>query len=100
MLTRSRRSKKQQLHKEEGDKRRQLGADDRKKVLDEFTKCSHPLEVSDPKLYKINIGQKASADVNVHDAVYIGDKQSQSFAESLPAGFHSPIKKWLKPCRT
>ena len=54
---------------EEGEKRRQLDADDRKKVLDEFTKCSHPLEVSDTKLYKINIGQKAPADVNVHDAV-------------------------------
>ena len=83
-------------HKEEGEKRRQLDADDRQKVLDEFTKCSHALEVSVPKLYNINNGQKASADVNVHDAVYIGDKQSQAFAESLPAGFHSPIKKMVK----
>ena len=47
----------------------------------------------------INNGQKASADVNIHNAVYIGDKQSQAFAESMPAGFNSPIKKWLKPCR-
>ena len=65
-------------------------------MLDDFAKCSHPLEVSDQKLYKINIGQKASADVNVHDASYIGYKQSQAFAESLPAGFHSLIKKMVK----
>ena len=78
-------------HKEEGEKRRQLDADDRKRVLDEFTKCSHPLQVPDPHLYNINNGQKASADVNVHDAVDIGDKQSHDFAESLPACFHSPM---------
>ena len=76
---------------------RQLDADDRKKVLDESTKCSHPLEVSDPKLYIINNGQKASADVNVHHAVYIGNKQSQAFAAvnvSCSTWCQMPIYSW------
>ena len=84
-------------HKEEGGKRRELDKQDRQRILDELRKHSHPLTDPSESLYNINNGQVASAnDVNIHDAVKIGQQMHTSFLSSLPDGFHNPIKKKVK----
>jgi hypothetical protein len=84
-------------HKEEGGKRRELDGQDRQRILDELQTHSHPLTVSSDGLININNGQVASAnEVNVQDAVKIGQEMHTSFLSSLPDGFHNPIKTNVK----
>ena len=84
-------------HKEEGSKRRELDRDDRLRILTELRKHSHPLTHPSDSLYNIVNGQVVSEiEVNVQDAVAIGQDMRTSFAVSLPGGFHHPIKKTVK----
>eukprot|EP00745_Piridium_sociabile_P013977 TRINITY_DN2058_c0_g1_i7.p1 TRINITY_DN2058_c0_g1~~TRINITY_DN2058_c0_g1_i7.p1 ORF type:complete len:474 (+),score=89.64 TRINITY_DN2058_c0_g1_i7:286-1707(+) len=84
-------------HKEEGGKRRELDEQDRQRILDELRKHSHPLTDPSESLYNINNGQVASANnVNIQDAVKIGQEMQKTFLSSLPDGFHNPIKKKVK----
>ena len=78
-------------HKEEGWKRRNLDADDRKRIADELSKHSHSLDVDSNALYNIANGQVAPDDVNVPDAMRIGEQMVASFEKSLPEGFHGKI---------
>ena len=71
-------------HKEEGGKRRQLDSDDRHMI-------SHPLSVESDVIYNIVNGQVAPEQVNVDNALVIGEKMANSFQNSLPSGFHSKI---------
>ena len=75
-------------HKEEGWKRRNMDADDRKRIADELSKHAHPLDVDSNALYNIANGQVAPDDVNVPDAMRIGEQMVASFKKSLPEGFH------------
>ncbi len=84
-------------HKEEGGKRQELDRQDRQRILDELRRHSHPLTNQSASLYNIVNGQVASAnDVNVQDAVKIGQDMQKAFLASLPDGFHNTIKKKVK----
>ena len=62
-------------HQEKGKKRREMDADDRRRISLELSKMSHPLENQSPHLYNITNGgiAPAEAEVNVADLVNIGD---------------------------
>ncbi|MEE8115221.1 MAG: hypothetical protein V3T23_12820, partial [Nitrososphaerales archaeon] len=85
-------------HKEEGKKRRELDADDRRRILLELSNVSHPLENHSPHLYNIANGRIAprEAEVNVEDSVVIGQKMVAEFHASLPGGFHATISCPIK----
>ena len=78
-------------HKEEGWKRKNLDANDHKRIADKLSKYSHPLNVDSIALYNIANGQVAPDDVNVPDAMRIGEQMVASFKKSLPEGFHGKI---------
>ena len=78
-------------HKKEGWKRRNQDADDRKRIADELSKHSHPLDVDSNALYNIANGQVAPDDVNVPDAMRIGEQMVASYEKSLPEAFHGKI---------
>ena len=82
---------------EEGSEIRELGRDDRLRILTELRKHPHPLTHQSDSLYNIVNGQVVSeTKVNVQDAVEIGQDTRTSFASSLPGGFHHPIKKTVE----
>ena len=62
-------------HKEEGESRRKLDENDRKKISDAFEKSSNPLTDPYPELYNICNGMVAPDSVNVQNALEIGTKQ-------------------------
>ena len=76
-------SSSQTKHKEEGNKRRKLNFDDRETLSSELAKHSHPLTVQSEVLYNIVNGQGVPADVNVNDAVDIGQTMAVHFATLL-----------------
>ena len=80
-------------HKEEGRKRREMDADDRRRISLELSKMSHPLENPSPHLYNIANGRfgPPEAEVNVADSVDIGEKMAAEFRASLPTGFHATL---------
>jgi len=86
----------QTKHKEEGMKRRKLDVDDRNLIAAELAKHSHPLAVESDVLYNIVNGKVAPKEVNVADAVVIGEKMVMSFHNSLPSGFHGKISSQVK----
>ena len=52
--------------------RRKVDADDRRRISEEFDRCSHPLEIESDVLYNIVNGQVAPAVVNVSDVLTLG----------------------------
>lgn len=86
----------QAKHKEEGDQRRKLDVDDRERIAAVLAKHSHPLVVESEVLYNIVNGQVAPEEVNVADAVAIGEGMLKAFHNSLPAGFHAKITSRVK----
>ena len=81
-------------HKEQVDKRPELDKEDRQKILDELWRHFHPLNDRSESLYNIVTGQVASTDdVNVHDAIQIGQEMKTTF---IPNGFHKTIQKKVK----
>ena len=89
-------SSSQTKHKEEGNKRRKLEFDDRETLSSELAKHSHPLTVQSEVLYNIVNGQVVPADVNVDDAVDIGQTMTGSFCNTLPNGFHGKNSNKVK----
>ena len=91
-------NEKEVLHKEDGLSRRRFDPDDRRRVANELSKHSHPLEgqCEDNVLYSIVNDKIAPPAVNVADAVSIGGKMLSVFRRSLPSGFqtkmYSPVK--------
>ena len=84
-------------HKEEGEKRCILDEQDRRRIVNELNKHSHPLTGQSQFLYNIVNGRVVSdKDINVQNAVEIGQDLQQNFQASLPNGFHIPIKKKVK----
>ena len=82
---------------EEGSEIRELDRDYRLRILTELRKHPHPLTHQSDSLYNIVNGQVVSeTNVNVQDAVEIGQDTRTSFASSLPGGFHHPLKKTLE----
>ncbi len=81
-------------HREEGEPRMQLDADDRRKIINELQKHTNPLSTqSGDVLYNIVNGRVAEKCVNVDQAVSIGDKMITEYTARLPEGFHDSLKK-------
>ena len=85
-------------HKEEGKKRRELDADDRRRILFQLSTVSHPLENHSPHLYNIANGRifNPEAEVNVEDSIVLGQKILAKFRASLPGEFHATISCQVK----
>ena len=66
-------------HEEEGERRRQIGAEDRSKIRQEIVECYHPLETSALKIINISNGYVANEKVNVENAVFIGNKMKSEY---------------------
>jgi len=74
-----------------------LDKQDRQRIVDELRKYSHPLTDHFASLYNIVNGKVAyTNDVNVHDAIKIGQEMQQKFIASLPDGIHISIKQKVK----
>ena len=69
-------------HKEEGWKRRNLDANDRKRIADELSKHSHPLNVDSIALYNIANGQVAP------DDAVSSDQFGEQTAIKMGKGWH------------
>jgi hypothetical protein len=66
------------------------------KITSELAKHSHPLTVDSSVLYNIVNGKVAQDEVNVADALQIGEQMTASFKNSLPSGFHARIPMQVK----
>ena len=75
-----------------------MDADDRRLILLELSKMSHPQENQSPQLYNIANGKICPSDtgVNVAESVDIGEKMVSEFRTSLPSGFHATISSPIK----
>ena len=82
-------SSAQTKHKEEGEKSRKLDSDDWQRIGAELEKHSHPVSINSDVLYNTVNGQVAPNEVNVNDAVLIGEKIVYTFCNSLPSVFHA-----------
>ena len=71
--------------------RRKVDTDYRRRISEEFDRCSHPLEIESDVLYNIVNGQVAPAVVNVSDALALGALMVTAFRNSLPAGIHAKL---------
>ena len=78
-------------YKEEGERRRQIVAEDRSKICKEIVECHHPLQTSALKIINISNGYVANEKVNVENAVFIGNKMKTEFQNGLPEVFHKPV---------
>ncbi|MEM7297990.1 MAG: hypothetical protein AAF391_06960, partial [Bacteroidota bacterium] len=93
-LRNSTKTSSNETHKEEGKGRIQSDAIDKRKLQVALINCIHPLEVGDhpaDKLVNIYTGEEAPSNVNVHQAVEIGEKQLAKFQDSLPEGFRETL---------
>ena len=86
----------QTKHKEEGSKWQKLDSENLQKIASKLAKHSHPLTVDSPVLYNIINGQIAQEEINVVEAVNIGEKMATAFKNSLPTGFHAKISTPVK----
>ena len=84
------------VHKEEAQKRKKLDTGDRNKLIDQLTKHSHPLLSDSNKLFNIVNGKCATEDINVCNALQIGELQMDEFITKLPNGFHLVIERRVK----
>lgn len=91
---------KNDKHKEEGDRRKELDAHDRNKIREELQKSTHPLTLESSDLVNIANGCVAGSEVNVQEAVVIGEQMSATFTASLPAGFYKPLRTKLVTMET
>ena len=73
-----------------------MDSEDRRKLLEQLNKLSHPLLTTSEKLFNIENGQCASEDINVYNALQIGELQMEEFIKELPDGFHQVIEKRVK----
>ena len=85
----------EQLYSEEAQTKHKEGGE--KMIYSELVQSwqnSHPLLISSDVLYNIVSGQVAPNEVNIGDAVLIGEKMAHSFCNySLPSGFHATISR-------
>ena len=81
-------------HKEEGIGRIKSDENDRSKIENSLEKCIHPLETDNHgsnALVNIYTGEESNDLVNVDKAVEIGEKQMNTFQDSLPGSFRTPL---------
>ena len=80
-------------HKEESTSRIKADSDDRNAIRDKLETCVDPLHFSQGQ-HLINIVTRkiSNKNVNVEDAVQIGETQLQEFESACPTGFYQTIK--------
>ena len=80
-------------HKEESTSRVKADSNDRNAIRDKLETCVDPLDVSQGQnLINIVTGKNSKENVNVEDAVQIGEAQLQEFESACPTGFYQTIK--------
>ena len=84
---------KKGAHTEESNNRKKLDAEDRNKIREELKKHRNPILSEQEHLTNIMNGRIAPREVNVDNALAIGEQMSQKFTAELPDSFHRPIKK-------
>ena len=74
------------------------GKKDRDRLRKKLDTCINPLnpDIHPEKIVNVVTGILATSQVNVSDAIIIGENQQKEFEKSLPAGFWSEIKKEVK----
>ena len=77
-------------HKEEGEARRELDAEDRSKIVRMLWENTNPLLTESTLLYHIINGQVPDEKVNVQDALKIGQAMCKKFTSSLPEALMHP----------
>ena len=116
---RTQKNLKEKHHKEETAGRMKSDSEDRLKIRKALATFIHPLKIethSSNILVNIYNGEQAGDNVNVIQAVEIGEKQMKDFQASLPEGFRSTLSTQvvtmatgkknkkksteLKPCNT
>ena len=82
-------------HKEESQARIELDGKDREGIHQKLEKCIDPLDhTSHPDaIINITTGEIGSQNVNVHDAVSIGEEILRDFERIWPEEFYSTIPK-------
>ncbi len=75
-------------HKEEGERRKKLVAEDRQNIRDELKKYPTLLYVDSDRVVSIVIGCIASDKVNVQNAVKIREEMATQFRKRLPEEFY------------
>ena len=81
-------------HKKESTSRIKADSDYRNAIRDKLEMCADPLDVSQGQnLINIVTGKISNTNVNVEDAVRIGEAQLQQFESACPAGFYQTIKR-------
>ena len=90
--------KYQDTHKEEARARIESDKKDRDGLRKKLDTCINPLnpEIHPDPIVNVVTGILATSQVNVHEAIAIGEKQQEEFKEALPAGFWEEIKKKVK----
>ena len=81
-------------YKEEAIGRIKSDENDRSKIENSLEKCIHPLETDNHgsnALVNIYTGEESNDLVNVDKAVEIGEKQMNTFQDSLPGSFRTPL---------
>ena len=91
----------QKFHKEQGKNRRKLNTQDKNKIVGELKKYQNLL-LLDPSEELVHLfnGLVAPKDINVHDALCIGEKSLANVLNSLPDGFHNPLNQQVKTMQT
>ncbi len=80
------------VHKEGGGSRRKLDAADRQLLRTAFNKHTHPFKATTESPINIINGCVADKNVNVHNAVTIGQQIVAEITASLPAGFYKSLR--------
>ncbi len=90
--------KYQNTHKEEATARKVSDKKDRDGLVKKMETCINPLDPDSHPEQIVNVatGILSTPQVNVSNAIAIGEKQQKEFEESLPAGFWDTIKKEVK----
>ena len=81
-------------HKEESTSSIKADSDDRNAIRDKLDTCVDPLDVSQGQnLINIVTWKISNKNINVEDAVQIGEAQLQEFESACPTVFYQTIKK-------
>ena len=84
-------------HKEESPSIIKTDDDCRNAFRDKLEKCVDPLDVSQGQdIINSVTGKINNKNVNVEDAVHIGEAQLQEFESACPTGFYQMIKRKVR----
>ena len=88
-------------HKEELESRIKYDENDRQVIIKKLKLSIDPLNTAGQASALVNMvsGRICPDEVNVHDAVDLGQAEMEEFEASWPEGFHQPLKKIVHPMK-